>query len=198
MFSARAIGIALLMLGVCLAGLASFAAWRNVRLERAITLLEQQQAAEMAMTERASAAIKPGKSLAELETDAKRLSAEISARERALNVVRRGSANPVSGFAARLEALARSQIDGLWLRRIVVSMGEGQLAFQGAATDARFVPAYLAALSGERALDGVRFNRIAMRRASVQDAPAQTLFELGAPGLSFTADADFKREDGSK
>jgi len=198
MFSARAIGIALLLLSVCLSGLAGFAAWRNARLERTITLLEQQQAAELVMTERAAAAIKPGKSMAELEAEAKRLSAEIAARERALDVVRRDSGDSVSGFAARLEALARSQVEGLWLRRIVVSIGDGELAFQGAATDARFVPAFLAALAGERALNGVRFNRIAMRRAGERDAPAQTVFELGAPGLSFTDDAEFKREDGNK
>ena len=198
MFSARAIGIALLLLGVCLSGLAGFAAWRNARLERTITLLEQQQAAELAMTERAAAAIRPGKSMAELDADAKRLSAEIAARERALDVVRRGSGNSVSGFAARLEALARSQVDGLWLKRVVVSIGDGELAFQGAATDARFVPAFLTALSGERALDGVHFDRIAMRRAGEKDAPAQTMFELGAPGLNFTDEADFKREEGIK
>jgi len=198
LFSARAIGLALLMLGVCLAGLAGFAGWRNARLERTITLLERQQEAELAMTEHAAAAIKPSKSFAELAADAKHLSAEIASRQRALDIVRRGSANPVSGFAARLEALARSQLEGLWLRRIIVSMDDGELAFQGSATDARFVPAYLAALSGERALDGVRFNRIVMRRANPSDAPAQTVFELGAPGMNFTADDEFKHEDAGK
>jgi Tfp pilus assembly protein PilN len=192
MFSARAIGIALLMLSASLAGLAGFAAWRNARLERTITLLERQQEAELTMTERAAASVKPARSFAQLEADAKSLSAEIAARERALDIVRRGGANPDSGFAARLEALARSQVEGLWLRRIVVSMGGGQLAFQGSATDARLLPAYLAALSGEPALDGVRFDRIAMRRADPADAPAQTLFELGAPSLKFSTDDDFK------
>lgn len=198
LFSARAIGLTLLLLTSCLAGFAGFAAWRNARLERTITLLEQQQAAEVAMADRVAVAIKPTKSFAELQLDAKRLSAEIVSRERALELVRRGSANSVSGFGARLEALARSQLEGLWLSRVVVSVGEGQLAFRGAATDARFIPTYLAALAGEPALDGVRFDRIAMRRAKADQAPAQTVFEVGAPGLSFTPEADFNREDGPK
>jgi Tfp pilus assembly protein PilN len=198
LFSARAIGVALLLLGLCLAGLTGFAGWRNARLERTIALLERQQTSELAITERAAASMKPSKSFAELQADAKRLSGEIAARERALDIVRRGSANPSSGFAARLEALARSQLEGLWLKRIIVSIGEGQLAFQGSATDARFVPAYLAALSGERSLDGIRFDRIAMHRANPSDAPAQTVFELGALNLSFSADEDFKREDAAR
>jgi Tfp pilus assembly protein PilN len=198
LFSARAIGLTLLLLTTSLAGFAGFAAWRNARLERTITLLEQQQAAEIAMADRVSAAIKPTTSFAELEVNAKRLSAEIASRERALDIVRRGSANSVSGFGARLEALARSQLEGLWLSRIVVSVGDGQLAFRGAATDARFIPTYLAALSGEPALNGVRFDRIAMHRAKADEAPAQTVFEIGAPGLSFTSEEDFKREDGPK
>jgi Tfp pilus assembly protein PilN len=198
LFSARAIGVALLLLGLCLAGLAGFAGWRNVHLEQTIALVEQQQTSELAMTERAAASMKPSKSVAELQADAKRLSSEIAARERALDIVRRGSANPSSGFAARLEALARSQIEGLWLKRIIVAIGEGQLAFQGSATDARLVPAYLAALSDERSLDGIRFDRIALHRANPSDAPAQTVFELGAPNLSFSGDEDFKREDAAR
>ena len=45
----------------------------------------------------------------------KELSADIAARERALDIVRLGAASPGTGFAARLEALARRQLDGLWL-----------------------------------------------------------------------------------
>ncbi len=185
LFSARAIGIALLLLAVCLGGLAGFAGWRNARLERTLTSLEHQQNAELAMSERTTASLKPTESLADLDADAKRLSADIATRERALNIVRHGVANPFAGFAARLEALARSQMEGLWLRRIVVAVGEGQLAFQGSTTDPHLVPAYLAALSNEPALSGVNFDRLALRRATPEEAPAQSVFEIGAPGISF-------------
>lgn len=191
LFSARAIGISLLLLAVCLGGLAGFAGWRNARLERTLTSLEQQQGAELAMSERAAASLKPTQSLADLDVDAKRLSQDIASRERALDIVRSGAANPKSGFAARLEALARSQMEGLWLRRIVVAVGDGQLAFRGSTTDAHLVPAYLAALAHEPALAGVNFDRLALRRASPEEAPASSVFDVGAPGLSFAEkDAD--------
>ena len=163
---------------------------RAARVERAIAQLEQQQTAQLALAERAAAAIRPKESVAELDAAARGLTAEIAARELALNLVRKGIATPGSGFAARLESLARRQVDGLWLKKIVVSTGDSRLAFEGAATDPRLVPAYLAALSEERALDGVRFDHLVMRRAKPEEAPAQTVFELGAPGLALpTAEA---------
>ena len=185
LFSARAIGIGLLLLAVCLSGLAGFAAWRTSRVERAVARLEQDQAQQVARTQLAGAALRPTLSVADLDRQAKDFSAEIAARERALEVVNRGTTAPGSSFAARLEAIARRQPEGVWLREIVVGSGDGRLALQGRTVDARLVPAYLAALAEERALDGVRFDTLSMRRAKTEEAPAELVFTLGAPGLAF-------------
>ncbi len=187
LFSARAIGVGLGLLGLCLCGLAAFGTWRTARVERTLARLETQQATELARVERTSAALEPGRSLAELETQAKSLSADIAARERALDLVRLGTASPATGFAARLEALAHRQLDGLWLRSIVVGSGDGRLAFAGSAVDPKLIPAYLAALAEEQALAGVRFDKLTIRRANPEEAPAQLAFELGAPGLKSPA-----------
>ena len=48
-----------------------------------------------------------------------------------------------------------------------------------------FVDQYLAALAEEHAFDGVRFDKLAMRQARREEAPAQLMFELGATGLDF-------------
>jgi len=187
LFSARAIAVGLAVLIVCLGALAGFGTWRASRVERAIAALEHQQAAQLALAERAAAAIRPKQSVAELDAAARGLTAEIAARELALDLVRRGAAPPGAGFAARLESLARPQLDGQWLRKIVVSTGDSRLAFEGAAVEPRLVPAYLAALAEEPALGGARFDRLVMRRAKADEAPAQTVFELGAPGLELPA-----------
>jgi hypothetical protein len=131
--------------------------------------------------------LRPSRSIVELPAQALELIADIAARERALNLVNRDTASPATGFAARLEALGRRQIDGLWLRIIVVGSGDGLLALQGATVDRRLVPQYLAALAEEHAFDGVRFDKLAMRQATRAEAPAQVMFELGASGLDFPA-----------
>jgi hypothetical protein len=187
LFSARAIGISLLVLAVSLGGIDGFNVWRTARIERALALIEQQLSIQMAMNDRVGAALRPASSLAELQTQAKLLSADIAARERALDLVRVGAASPTTGFAARLEALGRRQLDGVWLHSIVLGSGEGRLAMQGATVDPRLIPVYLAALAEEHALDGVRFDTLAIRLAKPEEAPAQLVFEIGAPDLKFPA-----------
>lgn len=187
LFSARAIGISLVLLAVSLGAVDGFSVWRTARVEHALTVLEQQLSTQMAMNDQAGATMRPTASLAELETQAKRLSADIAARERALDLVRMGAASPTTGFAARLEALGRRQLDGVWLHSIVLGSGEGRLAMQGATVDPRLIPVYLAALAEEHALDGVRFDSLAIRRAKPDEAPAQLEFEIGAPDLKFPA-----------
>ena len=184
-FSARAIGSGLLILGVCLGGLHAFGAWRTGRIERSVALIERQAATETSQRDRVSAALRPSRSIVELQAQALELIADIAARERALDLVNRDAASPATGFAARLEALGRRQIDGLWLRTIVVGSGDGLLALQGATVDRRLVPQYLAALAEERAFDGVRFDKLAIRQARREESPAQLMFELGAAGLDF-------------
>jgi Tfp pilus assembly protein PilN len=187
LFSAAAIAAGLAILVVCLAGLAAFGAWRTARIERSVAELENQQAAQLEMVARTSAALHPALSLEELQLQAKRLATDIAGRERALDIVRRGTATPDSGFAAKLESLARRQIDGVWLRNVYVASGDSQLALQGSTMDPRLVPAYLAGLAEEKALDGVRFDKLSMRRAKPAEAPAQVVFELSAPGIRFPA-----------
>ena len=186
-FSARAIVVSLVTVAACLGALQAFGAWRTGRIERSVAIIEREAAAEMSLRDSASAALRPSRSIAELQAQALELSGDIAAREWALELVNRGAASPTTGFAARLEALGRRQIDGLWLRAIVIGSGDGRLALQGAALDPRLLPQYLAGLAQEHAFDGVRFDKLAMRQARREEAPAQLMFELGAPGLEFPA-----------
>lgn len=189
LFSARAIAVALTVLAVCLVGLSAYGSRRTASLERSLEGIERQEATNLALSARANQSVRPGVSVADLDADARRLSADIDLRQRALDVVRRSSASPATGFAARLEALARRQIDGIWLTAIIVGSGEGLLGMQGGATDAVMVPTYLAGLAQEPALAGVRFDRLSMRRASPADAPAVVVFELDGPGLEWAKPA---------
>jgi hypothetical protein len=184
LFSASAIATGLGVLALCLGVLAGYAAWRAARVEHAIAALEKQQAAELALAERAAAALRPRESVAELDARARSLTGEIAAREAALEAVRRGLATPGAGFAERLEALARRQVEGLWLRKIVVAAGDSRLAIEGAVLEPGLVPVYLGALSAEPALGGARFDRLEIRRATPDEAPARSVFEVGAHGLT--------------
>lgn len=186
LFSARAFAVCLVTLIVCLAALTVFEASRTARIEKSVTQLEQREASNIQMAARASALLRPALTLEQLDAQAKRLSADIASRERALAIVRRGALSVSSGFAARLEALANQQIDGIWLSNILLDSGEGHLAMQGRTINPNLLPNFLDSLSHERAMDGVRFDSLSMRRAVATEAPAQVVFVIAYPGLTFS------------
>jgi hypothetical protein len=67
------------------------------------------------------------------------------------------------GFAERLAALARQQLDGLWLTGVIFTANAGDLVLSGGATSAALVPAYLGRLANEPALAGTRLQSIEIR-----------------------------------
>ena len=186
LFSASAIGIALALLAVSLGGVAGFARWRTGHIERAVKEVSRQEAMEQVLAAQASASNEPRASVAELDAMARRSTEEIAAREYALNVVKRGSSDPASGFAARLEAIAHRQVEGVWLTSLVIGTGEGRLALSGATSDPRLVSGWLTSLADEHALDGAFFDRLVIRQVA-DAAPAVAVFEMGAPGLEVSA-----------
>lgn len=188
LFSARAILVALSLLSIALLSVAGYGARRIGRVEQDLLVLQRRQQASIEQAGRAGAALRPTLSLADLNAEGARLGQEIEVRQQAIAVMRENAANTGSSFAGRLDALARRQLAGLWLQRILINAGAGQLAMAGRATDARLIPAYLAALATEPALSGVRFDAIAIRRADPQQAPATSVFELDSPELSIKPD----------
>jgi Tfp pilus assembly protein PilN len=181
LFSARAIVAGLGLLAASLVVLAGYAAWQTKHAEAVVAQLEAQERARLAMLERASSTNGPG-DLQAVEADIATLSRQVDVRERVLRVIGPGT-NATRGFAARLDALARPTVDGLWLKRIVFDPAHGGLALEGATSDARLVPTYLAELRGDAALAGSSFTEFRMRRGGEHDAGAAAVFTASAPGL---------------
>jgi len=191
LFSAGTIAAALLALALCLGGVAGFARWRTAHIEHAVTEVAAQEAQALARAAQASAANAPHASLAELEARARQDSDEIAAREHALNIVQQGSADARSGFAARLEAIGRRQVEGVWLTSLVIGTGEARLALSGATVDPRLIAGWLASLEDEPALNGAFFDRLSIKQVA-DAAPARAVFDIGAPGLDLPAQGGAK------
>jgi len=188
-FSARSIVVAWCAFAACLVGLGLHNFWRINRIEASVEQVERQDAANVAMIGLAKLATRPRASLETLDAEAKTMSSGIETRQHALAIIDRGSFDPAKGFAARLEALSRRHVEGIWLTAVVLGSGEGRLALRGATTDSRLLPLYLAGLGADDALAGVRFDKLDMRRGLPAEAPAQLVFELGGPGLAVATPA---------
>lgn len=179
LFSAGTITTSIVLFALCLGAISGFAAWRVRSAERAIAEIERQGSARQSALERGLNALHAGSSLESLDAEARKLAAYIAEREQVLAAVQHGAVDVTSGFSAQLEALGRQQVDGLWLRRIVLSAGDKRLALAGATQDASLVAQYLAALAAEPTLGGARFDHFQLHRPSSAGVAMASLFEVG-------------------
>ena len=180
-FSAQASAAAVAVFAVCLIGISGFAGSRVRHVEKEVTAIESQDGLRAAAVERMVAALQPSGGMEALEARTHQLVTDIDDEQHVLDAVRYRSDDAATGFAARLEALGRYQLEGLWLTRIVLSTGLDQLALTGAARDPALVPAYLSALATARSFADARFDRFQLRQPTDGEPAAATIFEIGAP-----------------
>ncbi len=169
-FSAgSALRVSALVVG-CLIAVWAYGWWRVVRLERALQSLEQQHHRQdttmVALNAARAADVTPGQMQARVVA----LTAELAVRTRTLELLRSGAAGQVGGFSARLAALARRPMAGLWIDHVVLSGMTESMSVGGMALEPDLVPRYLRGLAGERALVGARFDELVIERPAAEHA----------------------------
>jgi hypothetical protein len=175
-FSSRTIGTALAIVAVALVTLWFYGTWKVGRLEREVEQFARQDKTRAANLANGSAAFAAQANPAEIEARISALSEQLDRRARALNALRSGAAGSTEGFAARLEALARRHVDGLWLESLAFGGAERSMSVSGSAVDARLVPRYLEELQDEPALAGARFDHVDIGES--KDAASLIAFHL--------------------
>jgi len=164
-FSAQPVALGLIVL---LAALGAYS-WNQ---HRQATQLETQLSQIQAQQSELQAALEQeGQSTAnetpeQLDARVKQLDAQVTERSRAVQILKSGAAGQTTGFASRMEALARRQIDGLWLDQMILSGINGGMTLRGATIDPDVVPQYLRSLAAEPALAGTRFDDFIIERPS--------------------------------
>jgi hypothetical protein len=162
-------------LGIVVAALAAFSGYahRNVgKLAREVDALRQQQAQHAALIAQLGDVQAAEASPEEIEARVKQLTGAVADRTRALKILQSGGAGRTSGFAPRLEALARRHVDGVWIDHMVLSGVNGSMTLGGAALGADIVPVYLQNLGQDPALAGTRFDEFVIERPSAAAADA--------------------------
>lgn len=95
-----------------------------------------------------------------------------------------GELGDTHGYAETFRALARQSVEGLWLTGVGVGSAGADIAVRGRTLDAALVPAYLARLRNEAALQGKAIG-------SVQIAQAQPVKVRNAEGRDVDAPAPY-------
>jgi len=125
----------------------------------------------------------------------KALEAGLASQTVALKAFESGALGRTEGYAPLLRALARVSVEGVWLTRIQVAEGTGELSLTGRATRAELVPVYLERLRSEEALRGQTFSRLeVVRVAAAAAAPGAT---PAPPGRAFVEFALFASDEPS-
>jgi hypothetical protein len=162
-FSAGAVAAGVTLV---IAGLAAFT-WNEHR--QVANLEARADSLRVAQAQRQAALLSEGpvnaaETAEQLEERVKRLKAEVVERHRAVQMLRSGAAGRNTGFAQRLDALARRHVDGLWLDQIIFSGTDGTMSLRGTALGADVVAEYLRNLATDSALSGARFDDFLIER----------------------------------
>ncbi|HEY8539994.1 MAG TPA: hypothetical protein VIL28_14085 [Steroidobacteraceae bacterium] len=133
-------------------------------LEQTVADLQARHAEQEALL--ATAENSPREDAAALEQRVRNLERTVHERHAALEILRSGAAGQTLGFAARMEALARRHVDGLWIDTLVLSGTNGSMSLGGGTLDPDIVPTYLRNLAQESILRGTRFDDFVIERSS--------------------------------
>jgi Tfp pilus assembly protein PilN len=168
LFSLRTVAITLGIVTAALIAIWGFGRYNVTQLERSVASLRQQQEAQQRMAATAGGLLSARASPETLNANIKQLTAQLSERTRALELLRTGAAGESEGFAKRLSALAQTHTDGLWLERLSIGGATG-LSLEGRSNDADLVPRYLQQLSDKPELSGARFDQVVLDRYRDRD-----------------------------
>jgi hypothetical protein len=192
LFSAQTVAWGLLLVLATLSGLWGFAAVKVAGLESELHAVREQQHAQERLAAATGALRAERANPTEVRARIEQLSVQLAERSHARDLLRSGAAGRTTGFAARLEALARQHMDGLWLERIVLSGATNTMSLSGGTLNPALVPRYLQALSKAPALNGARFDEFVIERPQADEPNAHGVrFRAGSAALT---DAATERE----
>lgn len=178
--SAVTVAAALGVVAVALTGFSMYTARSVDRLAAEVAQLTERQQNQQAQLAKVGETLSRQARRADVEARVKVLTATLNERTEALQVLQSGAAGQTSGFASRLEALARRHVNGLWIDGLAMSGTHSTMSITGGSVDADIVPVYLRSLSSEAVLSGTRFDDFVIERP---DKGARVRFRAGSKSL---------------
>ena len=178
--SAITVATTLGMVAVALSGFSVYNARSIEHMQAQVAALTEQQQDQQAQMAKVGEALSRHARRADVEARVKALTATLNERTQALQVLQSGAAGQTSGFASRMEALARRHVNGLWIDGLAMSGTHSTMSITGGSVDADIVPIYLRSLSSEAVLSGTRFDDFVIERP---DKGARVRFRAGSKSL---------------
>lgn len=172
LFSSRVVGIALAAVIATLTAIYAYGHWQVAALAAQVESLRKDQQANDVRVSSLGALQGARSNTKAVEDKTAALTSELALRTRALHLLQGGAAGQTTGFAARLEALARGHVEGLWLDHVILASEQSAMNLSGATLNPALVPRYLQGLSAEAALAGTRFDEFVIEGEPSKTEPS--------------------------
>jgi hypothetical protein len=187
-FTVRSMTTALGVLVLGLFGVIATAELRVARLQGEADAGARRVAqAEKRLTE-ANASFAPRARDPRLEAELGDADAQHAALQRVAERIERGELGDTHGYAEYFRALARQNVEGLWLTGLSIDGAGSEIGVRGRALDAALVPGYLTRLRNEPVLQGKAIGSLVIKQAApVRNRAADGKeSEAPAPYVEFT------------
>ncbi len=100
---------------------------------------------------------KPGQQSQQLQNEIARIKAQLESREQVVGVLQGGGIGNRLGYSGYLRALARQDMEGVWLTGFTISGATNQMSIDGRSLKPEDVPVYIRRLSREALMRGRTF-----------------------------------------
>jgi hypothetical protein len=169
-FTPRSMGAALGVLVLGLVALSALAEVRVARLQGEVDAGGRRLAEAQKRLADATQAFAPRAQDVHLVAELRDADAEHAALQRVGERIARGELGDTHGYAEYFRALARQNVEGLWLTGVTIGGAGSEIGVRGRALDPALVPGYLTRLRNEPILQG----KVVGSMAIAQAAPLKT------------------------
>jgi hypothetical protein len=185
---ARDVFIATSCIGAALLAFWSYGYLQVSKLSHELATVREQQTRQQQQMQATMQSATAPEDLAAVQSRVEKLRAQVAARSAALKALSgEGAQQNTNGFAARLEALARRHVEGVWLDGMQLAAPRTEMSLSGATAEPQLISQYLQNLSLDPALTGARFDEFVIERkrdGEAPTAPSVVHFHASSPGLA--------------
>lgn len=148
-------GLALILAGAL--AFYAYAAYQVNGLKAQSAETDRQLAEAQSRLAKLQQLLKPTQQSQQLQNEIARLETQLQSREQVVGILQDGSIGNRLGYSAYLHALARQDMEGVWLTGFTISGASNQMSIDGRSLKAEDVPVYIQRLSREALMRGRTF-----------------------------------------
>jgi Tfp pilus assembly protein PilN len=163
-FAAVTMAQALCMLLAGVTGLCIYAGGRVSTLQDEATAGARQLEKKQARLANVNSDFAPRQKSAALATELAQAEQQLASLHKVAGVLEGGELGNTQGYSDYFKALARQNVDGLWLTGVSIAAAGNEIGVHGRALDPTLLPGYLARLTHEKTLQGKAFGSLQINR----------------------------------